>query len=201
MLNDTEEVIEQKIIKYDVILVASPNNLKHIFNRNTIAKKDVEDAIKNLNNVAKKLNKKVIAVSDAYYMNPTDKIAHNVYVYSKKPGGKNHRLYSYSESNEVMPDLHLRTTEEMIEEFSFLNNDELVKEIVVDNSIEFSNSLDDGIMPTPGNKPFFPHIENEVQLSRDLINSTLKNKYGDNPPQFILNSLQKEFDIIDAKSF
>jgi DNA polymerase III alpha subunit (gram-positive type) len=49
--------------------VASPNNLKHEINRNAITLNNVKKIIKKIITNAIELNKKVIAVSNTYYLN------------------------------------------------------------------------------------------------------------------------------------
>ncbi|MDE7434008.1 MAG: hypothetical protein K2M43_02685 [Mycoplasmoidaceae bacterium] len=132
---------------YDYIFVVPPANLLHEINNSLITLNNVKKTIKKIIDTAKKLNKKVVAVSDAYYLDKTDQIAHKVYVNSKLLGGRRHRLFRYDSTNDVLPDLHLRTTQELLDEFAFLKDEELIKEIVIINSLEFASHVQDDIKP------------------------------------------------------
>jgi DNA polymerase-3 subunit alpha (Gram-positive type) len=115
-------------------------------------------------------------------------------------GGKTHRLFSYRDSNEIMPNLHLRTADELSKELSFLNNNELVKEIVVDNSIMFSDLIENNIKPIADGL-FAPHIEDEQNLLKKLVYTKMEKIYGATPNPIITERVEKELALIKLKDY
>ncbi|MCF0125451.1 MAG: hypothetical protein HUJ68_06820 [Clostridia bacterium] len=95
-------------------------------------------------------------------------------------GGHSHRLFSYFESNEVLPDNHLRTTNELLDEFSFLGKD-VAKQIVIDNANEFASKFPVGLSPIY-DKLCPPVIKNAKHLMLDFIEKRKHEIYGDDIP-------------------
>jgi DNA polymerase III alpha subunit (gram-positive type) len=56
----------------------------------------------------------------------------------------------------------------MLNAFKFLKNDNLITKIVVDNTINFMNEIDNNIQPI-NNLPFYPKIANSQKLLTDLV--------------------------------
>lgn len=197
-LNGLPEDLEKAIDYYDYIFVAPPNNLLHEIQNENISLKNVKDTIKRIIATAKKLNKKVIAVSDAHYLDKQDQLAYKVYVNSKLLEGKRHRFYKYAETTtEIVPDLHLRTTKEMLDEFDFLGDPNLIKEIVIDNSLEFANKIPNDIKPLKSSlcPPNIPDADEKLQK---IVWENAKKIYGNNLPKEIEERINKEFKgIID----
>jgi DNA polymerase-3 subunit alpha (Gram-positive type) len=69
-LNDTVSVLREKIKKYDYIFVSSYKSLLHEINRGIYSLENIKEAISLIIKIASEQNKKVIAVSDAYYSHP-----------------------------------------------------------------------------------------------------------------------------------
>jgi DNA polymerase-3 subunit alpha (Gram-positive type) len=61
--------LRNTIQKYDFIFVSPPSNFKHEINRNGITLNNVKKIIKKIIVNAIELNKKVVAVSNTYYLN------------------------------------------------------------------------------------------------------------------------------------
>ena len=57
----------------------------------------------------------IIASGDVHYLNREDHIYRNMYIRAPRVGKGMHDLSRY----DVMPDVHFRTTNEMLESFSF----------------------------------------------------------------------------------
>ncbi len=194
-LNGLDTELETCINFYDYILVASDKNIAHLINNQNISVDDARKAIKRIVLTAKKLNKKVIATSDAYYLNPWEEIARRVYVNSKLLGGKNHRFYSYGGNNDVLPNGNLRTTKDLIKEFSFLNDDALIKEIVITNPNELFNSIDCNLKPIKTSL-YPPIIDNVEEKIAKYVQDRLKELYGDKIHPIIQSALDKEIDAV-----
>jgi DNA polymerase-3 subunit alpha (Gram-positive type) len=169
--------------------------LLHEVNRQNITITNIQKTILKIINTANKLNKKVIAVSDAYYLDPQDKQAHSVYVHTKLLGGRPHRLFRYEESNEKLPTYFLRTTSEMLEEFSFIKDQQIKEDIVINNTYEFANLID-VVLPLKTDKMYAPKIDGVNEKLFDIVTKNVKQIYGDNIPTIIRERLDKELKSI-----
>ena len=99
-----------------------------------------------------------------------------------------------------MPDLFVRTTQEMLDEFSFLKDKELIQKIVIDNVNEFKSRIESNIAPLKkGNYP--PEIPDAEKKLLDLVYENAKNKYGDVLPDLIKERLDKEVNSIVSNKF
>jgi DNA polymerase-3 subunit alpha (Gram-positive type) len=67
-INGTLNDLKTTILKYDYIFVSPPSTFEHEINRGSITKPNVNKIIKKIINTACELNKKVIAVSNSYYL-------------------------------------------------------------------------------------------------------------------------------------
>jgi DNA polymerase-3 subunit alpha (Gram-positive type) len=142
----------------------------------------------------------VIAVSNSYYLDMSDQIAHSVFVHSKLLGGRRHRLFKHGDhQNEVLPDLHLRTTKEMLSEFAFLNDEQLIQKIVIDNTYDFISKIDDDIQPLKHGL-YTPKIDGVENKLKEKVYENMKKIYGDNVHTSIKERVEKELKaIIDNK--
>ena len=103
----------------------------------------------------------------------------------------------YNESKLVtnghIPNQYFRTTDEMIKEFAFLEDDDLIKEIVVTNP----NILIDEIEPIEvidyPDKPYSPIIEHSQETCRDLVFDKAHSMYGNPLPRNIEERIAQEF--------
>jgi DNA polymerase-3 subunit alpha (Gram-positive type) len=180
---------------YDYIFVAPVENVNHLINRGEITEQNVRKAIHRIIEIATNINKKVIAVSDAYYLDPQDKIAHDVYIYTKQGGGGSHRFYRYGDSNDKLPDLHLRTTKEMLADFSFLKDEPLIHEIVIDNAYQFMEQVNADIKPVKSGS-YRPKLGDVSTKLRDLVYQRANQLYGGQIPLSIAERISHELKMI-----
>lgn len=199
-INGSDKELEEEINFFDYIFVASPNNMRHFINNKELTEEEIRNTIKKIINTANKLNKKVIAVSDSYYIDPSDEIGRRVYINSKLLGGKQHRIYRYDGKNDILPDNHLRTTNEMIDEFKFLKDEKLINDVVINNSKEFSNKIENNLQPIKtGLYP--PKIKDVEKKLLQYVKNKIKETYGDNPPELITERLEKELNAITSSGY
>lgn len=154
---------------------------------------------KRIIDMAKKLHKPVIADSDAHYCTKEQKKFRDVYIMSQGVGGSIHPLYirndmlRYRTKN---PDQHIRLTDEMIEVFSWLEDNDLVHEMVIDNPKKLFDQIEN-IRPVPAGT-FPPTIEHSDEKLREICNSTAKRMYEfeGKIPDIVTNRLNEELDNI-----
>lgn len=92
-----------------------------------------------------------------------------------------------------IPAQYFRTTDEMIESFSWLKDDKLVEEIVIDNTYKILDQVDIIDVIVHPHKPFSPIIENSQEICRDLVFTKAHSMYGDPLPRNIEERIAEEF--------
>ena len=99
-----------------------------------------------------------------------------------------------------IPNQFFRTTKEMLDEFSFLNDPELVKEIVITNPNKIIDMLEEIEVVDYPDKPYSPIIEHSQETCRDLVFNKAWSMYGNPLPPNIEDRIAQEFygDKIDA---
>lgn len=196
-VNSTTDNLKKAINFYDYIFVSPPSCYSHLIDgTNDISIEKIQNVIKKIINIAISLNKKIIAVSDAHYLNKWDKKYYDVYIYAKAVGGVRHRYYR----NKKSPDTYLRTTSQMLDEFSFLNDGQLVKDIVINNLKQFTSSVSSDIYPIK-DKLYTPHIDNVENLIYNYVYEKAHKIYGEVLPKIVEARLKKELDSIIGNGY
>ncbi|MBE4703922.1 PolC-type DNA polymerase III [Spiroplasma platyhelix] len=198
MNKSTEELIE-KLKWFDFIEVQPPSVYRHLVLRNNLTETQLHEVIKKIITCAKEMNKIVVATSDAHYVEPYQKIFRSIIINNKGIGGVAHPLFDYKKQDLEYPDQHLRTTNEMLAEFSFLADEALTKEIVVTNT----NLLADQFEKVEAIKSglYTPEIVDVDKKLRDLCFTRAWELYGNPLPEIIENRLKKELDAIITHGF
>ncbi|MBG0730547.1 PolC-type DNA polymerase III [Mycoplasma sp. 'Moose RK'] len=192
---------------YDFIEIPPPSAFVHLVKREIFTQNQIEDMLKKLINLAKKLGIPAVAISDPRYCQPREKIFYELYIYAKGVGGVNHILLDNRESerenrqdSHIFPNKHFFTTAELKKEFEFLENQELIDEIVVKNSNLIANLVSDKIqiIKTGLFPPSFD--DSEVKL-RDFVYKKAFEKYGNPLPEIIRSRIKNELEPIINHGF
>lgn len=187
---------------YDYIEVQPPENYSFLVNTGDLTQEDVYQYIKDIIAAAKEINKPVVATGDVHYVKKEDKIFRDVYISAPQVGKINHPLNPYSRKDLPPfenPDQHYRSTEEMLECFSFLGN-ELANEIVVTNTNMIADMIEP-ILPVPNDHLYTPTIDNCENLLKDLCFGNAHRLYGDPLPEYIQNRLDTELNGIISNGY
>ncbi|QRG87398.1 PolC-type DNA polymerase III [Bulleidia sp. zg-1006] len=164
----------------------------------------LKDVQRRIISCAKELNLPIIATSDCHYCKKEEKIFRDIYITAKGVGGGTHPLYIRNEQirrHHSNPDQHLRLTNEMIEEFSWLEDEQLVHEMVVDTPKKLFKQIEE-IEPVPkGTYP--PIIEGSDDKLRELCQKTVMEQYGfeGKIPDLVQQRLDNELDNIIRNGF
>ena len=92
-----------------------------------------------------------------------------------------------------IPNQFFRTTNEMLSEFSWLNDDALTHEIVIENPNKIIDMLEEIEVVIYPDKPFSPIIENSQETCRDLVFERAWSMYGNPLPRNIEERIAQEF--------
>lgn len=193
VINGSDENINDVIKYFDYIELPPISSFSYIYLGDTITKEQIEFAYKDLILKSKKQNKICVAVSDARYAYDYQKLIHDIYVNAPSLGGGLHWLKKYREV--TLPKFQYLTTEEMISEFKFLDNIDLIKEIVIDNTNVIAAQIDPSIEVIK-DKLYVPNFDDSDHKLKDLVYKNALDIYGSNIDEKIKNRIDKELNSI-----
>ena len=158
------EELTNVISFYDYVEVQPPEVYDHLLQMG-----DFKDDIELKNHLTKIINattdagKIIVATGDVHHFERGDKIYREIIVNQKVPGGGRHPLAKKDITS--IPSQHFRTTEEMLNDFSFLDKD-LAYKIVVENTNKVLDMVDEiEVIPDTGGTPFSPRVKSDDEKS------------------------------------
>lgn len=126
--------------------------------------------------------KPVVATGDVHFLEPHHEIFRRILLSNK-----------FDDCDEPLP-LYFKTTDEMLEEFSYLGRAK-AREIVITNPNLIADMCQD-VAPLPKGL-FTPKIENSAEELKSLVYGRMRELYGDNPPEIVTKRVEDELgDII-----
>jgi DNA polymerase-3 subunit alpha (Gram-positive type) len=136
--------------------------------------------------LGKQLGKPVVATGDVHFLDPEHEIYRRILLTSK----------GYGSADDTTA-LYYRTTDEMLEEFSYLGRD-TAYEVVVANSRMIADMCETTRPLPPAKKLFAPKLEGSAEELRALVYGRLRDLYGENPPEIVARRVETEMrDILD----
>ena len=194
-LTRSEDDLKEVMKFYDYIEVQPLSNYTHLVARHDInSMEEVKFAIEKIIRCAKDIDKLIVATSDAHTLEKEDKIYREIIVNQNVPGKGRHPLARYLRlpGYETIPDQYLRTTDEMLEEFNFLDED-LAKEIVITNTNKIPEMCENiEVIIDTGGIPFSPKIDKSIETVIDLVYTKASEWYGEKLPFSIEERIAKE---------
>ena len=176
---------------YDYIEVQPPECYDHLLQMNDFGNKmELIEHLKKIIRVGEEAGKIVVATGDVHHLTRDDRIYREIIVNQKVPGGGRHPL---ARNNiKQIPSMHFRTTNEMLEDFSFLSPEQ-AKEIVITNPNKIADMVEiiEVIIET-GGVPFSPHIDHSVETVTELVYDKARDWYGEPLPHNIEERISKE---------
>ena len=143
---------------------------------------DLKDINRQIVALGEEMGKPVVATTDAHYDRDTSAIYRNIIMAGQG--------YKDAESGQG---LYLRTTDEMMEEFSYLGAD-TARKVVIENTNLIADKIDE-LLPVPKGK-FPPKIEGAEETLRKTCMEKAHSIYGDPLPQVVGERLEKELSSI-----
>jgi DNA polymerase-3 subunit alpha (Gram-positive type) len=186
--NKTWEELLEKAAFYDYLEIMPVVNNQFLLDRGEVkSREDLRNFNRKILSLGETAGKPVVATTDAHYKDPEDAIYRTII-----QAGQG---YKDAEGNKG---LYLRTTAEMLEEFSYLG-EEKAYEVVVTNTRRIAEEIE-VIRPIPEGK-FPPKIENADEILRDACRQKASAIYGNPLPQRIAERLEKELDSIIGNGY
>ena len=198
-----EELLE--VMKfYDYIEVQPPSICEVLVEKSEDIniREHIKATIKTIIRAAKSLNKLVVATGDVHHLTKDEVMFREIFTTAPKIGGGTHDLADIKN----LPSFHFMTTDEMIDEFSFLDSD-LAYEIVVTNTNKVADKIER--FPLFPDELFAPADDSlkdrGIPSFKDgVINMTYTNAkriYGEKLPKYIEDRLKKELASIIGNNF
>ena len=185
----TEEEIEAIASFYDYLEIQPLINNRFMIENGMVS--DWEE-LRNINRrivaLADKLGKPVVATTDAHYDEPESAIYRNILMAGMG--------YKDAENGQG---LYMRTTNEMMEEFSYLG-EETAYRVVIENTNKIADMIDGGIKPVPSEK-YPPKIDGAEETLRTTCMNKAHEIYGDPLPPEIGERLDTELNAIISNGY
>ena len=184
---------------YDYVEVQPPEVYDHLIQTSDFANNfELKNHIKKVIEATKSAGKIIVATGDVHHFTREDKIYREIIINQKVPGGGRHPLAKSNITN--IPSQHFRTTNEMLNDFDFLDKD-LAYEIVVTNTNKICDMIGEfEVIIDTGGIPFSPRVKADdgqsyldcPRVVTDLVFEKAKEWYGDPLPYNIEERISKE---------
>ena len=162
------------------------NNLFMLRNGDVQSEEELREYNRTIVRLGEELGKPVCATGDVHFQEPEDEIYRHVLLASKK----------FPDADAPLP-IYFKTTDEMLEEFSYLGEDKAY-EVVVTNPRHIADLVEEIELLPPG-QLFPPRLENSEEDLNRLVWDKCHELYGDQPPQLIVDRLNVELGSILGK--
>ncbi len=193
LLDDAdEERIAELVDFYDYLEIQPVANNEFMLAADRGAYENINtwDDLRDMNcrivKLGEKYHKPVCATCDVHFLDPEDEIYRRILFAGKKM------------DDEKQPPLYLRTTEEMLAEFSYLG-EEKAMEVVVENTNLIADMVEKMSPVYPDKCP--PVIPNSDRDLRDICYSKARSMYGDPLPPQVEERLEHELSSIISNGF
>ena len=184
----TEEEIEKIANDYDYLEIQPLGNNQFMVRNGTVQDEEgLKEINKKIVELGEKLNKLVVATCDVHFMDPQDEIYRRILMAGQ----------GYDDADEQAP-LYLRTTDEMLNEFSYLG-DEKAYEVVVTNTNKIADMCEKISPISPEKCP--PHIEGCEETIKTIAFTKAHELYGNPLPEIVQERLDKELNSIIKNGF
>ncbi|MFA7107015.1 MAG: PolC-type DNA polymerase III, partial [Candidatus Izemoplasmatales bacterium] len=202
-LNKTRRELVKEAKYYDYLEVQPLSYFRFMETETPNWKNVIQRVIKKIVEVGKELNIPVVATGDVHHLDPSDYKYREIMINTPLVGGGGfHDLYY----KDLKPNQYFMTTEEMMEEFSFLGTD-VAYEIVVKNSQTVATMVEEiTIIPNELYAPTdeflaekgIPSISHKVE---NMVKEKVEEIYGSPLPEIVKKRVDKELSSIIEHHF
>ncbi len=149
--------------------------------------KAVQEFNKKIVKLGDQFHKPVVATCDVHFMDPEDEVYRRIIMAGKK----------FADADNQEP-LYLRTTEEMLQEFTYLG-EEKAQEVVIDNTRKITDMVE-RMSPIYPDKcpPVIPHSD---EMLREICNRRAHEIYGPELPELVRARLDRELNSIISNGY
>ena len=187
----SDEEIEEIAKFYDYLEIQPYHNNDFLMRSKDFPDINTDEDLININKkvaaLAEKLNKPLVATCDVHFLNLEDKIYRAILMHGKG-----------FDDAENQPPLYLRTTEEMLKEFSYLD-EKVAYDAVVTNPNKLAEQIEE-LKPIPDGL-YSPAVHGANEEIREMSYKRAKYLYGENLPKIVVDRLEQELKPIIAHGF
>ncbi|AZR72387.1 PolC-type DNA polymerase III [Anoxybacter fermentans] len=179
----SDEELKEIIRFYDYIELQPLGNNSFLVDQGQVGSlEELKELNKRIYQLAKEEGRPVIAAGDVHFIEPRDAIFREILMTAQ----------GFEDAENQAP-LYLRTTEEMLEEFSYFGEN-IAREIVIENTNLIADMIED-IRPVPEGvyPPKIPGADKEI---REMTYKRAREIYGEELPEIIEKRLEKELKAI-----
>ena len=195
--------LEHAMDFYDYIEVQPFENYRHLVEyRNTMDEQRLHDIVANIIQTAVRKNKLIVATGDVHFVREEEKILRDVYINSLAIGGAHHPLFIYNKEKRAiakMPDQRFLNTQEMLDAFSWLGDQQLIEDLVINNPHKI-NDMCEPIKPVH-DKLYPPKIIGCEETLTKICYERAHELYGETLDPIIEARLKKELDSIIGNGY
>ena len=188
----SEEQIAQIISFYDYLEIQPIGNNRFMIeserHRDINSEEDLIALNKRVVKLGEQFQKPVVATCDVHFLDPEDEVYRRIIMTGK----------GFKDADDQAP-LYLRTTEEMLDEFSYYLGSEKAEEIVITNTNRIADMCDRIAPVRPDKCP--PVIENSDQQLTEICYRKAHEMYGDELPDIVEARLKRELNSIISNGF
>ena len=185
---EDEETVEKIASYYDYLEVQPIGNNDYLVRNGTVADREgLCDLNRKIIALGDKMGKPVVATGDVHFLRKRDEVFRRILQAGQ----------GYDDADMQAP-LYFRTTQEMLDEFSYLPP-EKAYEIVVTNTNKIADMIEN-IRPVPkGNFP--PKIDGSAEDIERIARETAESLYGNPLPKEVEDRLQRELKSVIGNGY
>ena len=162
------------------------NNMFMLRNGTVQSEEELRELNRTIVRLGRELGKPVCATGDVHFQEPEDEVYRHILLASKK----------FADADAPLP-IYFKTTEEMLEEFAYLGQEEAHR-VVIEDPRSIADRIEEIELLPPG-RLFPPRLENSEQELHDKVWNKCHELYGDEPPQLVVDRLNVELKSILGK--
>ena len=176
---------------YDYLEIQPLGNNKFMIASERVPSIQSMEDIMNMNRkivaLGDEFQKPVVATCDVHFLDPEDEVYRRIIMAGK----------GFADADDQAP-LYLRTTEEMLEEFSYLGSDK-AEEVVITNTNKIADRIDVISPVRPDKCP--PVIPDSDKTLTEICYNKAHELYGEELPLIVKERLEKELNSIISNGF
>ncbi|MBS4960947.1 MAG: PolC-type DNA polymerase III, partial [Clostridiales bacterium] len=186
-----KEIIEALVNFYDYLEIQPIGNNRFMIMSDRIETINSEEDLCNINRqivrLGEEFHKPVVATCDVHFIDPEDEVYRRIIMAAE----------GFDDADK-QPPLFLRTTEEMLREFTYLGEDK-AKEVVITNTNLIADMIE-MVKPIP-DETYPPKIDGAEEQIRQIAMDKAHELYGDPLPKIVNDRLEKELNSIIKNGF
>ena len=188
----SDEELRDIIGFYDYVEVQPPEVYNHLIQTGDfLNEEELINNIKKIIRVTQEAGKIIVATGDVHHMTRDDKIYREIIINQKNPGGGLHPL-AKKDITEI-PSQHFRTTREMLDDFEFLEDEKLIRNLVIYNTWKIADLIEEvEVIIDTGGIPFSPKFDNSREDVYDMVYTKAHSMYGEKLPHLIERRIAEE---------